>query len=154
MNADNQQDLSSPAPAAAHGSSPWLFVKTLVGVAVGFGVLVVLASPQIYIPSMRDTPQSCFKRAQDHVEKKEFDAAIEDYQRVLEFEAPRKSVFVKAERKIKDLQQLKEAQQEGGAPMGSGTSSAAEAESGAAEPAEEEPDTEEESSPLDNLTVD
>ena len=115
---------SSAPPTVAHETSAgsgWLFFKTIVGVCLGFVVFVLALSPKLYIASLRDTPEAWFERAMEHVKNDEHDEAIADFEKVLEFQPQRQRVFVVAEQKIQEIQQLKQLRREDaaeGAPEG------------------------------------
>jgi len=91
----------------------WLFPKTVAAVVGGFVVLVFAFTPSIYLPSLRNTPEALSAKAEQLVNEKKFEEAIEVYEEVKRMEPPRQEVFVRAERniqKIKELIKLREKQ--------------------------------------------
>ncbi|MFP4028079.1 MAG: tetratricopeptide repeat protein [Candidatus Brocadiia bacterium] len=97
------------------------FLLIAISVTIAFGALVLALSPSLYLPSMRDTPNAWMQKAQKHVEKKEYQQAISAFQKVLDKEPPRKSVFVKAEGKIKNLKEILKHEQTGESETGGGS---------------------------------
>ena len=141
------QDRSGSSAGAGRR---WLFPMAVLGATIGFVIFVVALSPEIYLPSKRDTPEVWFQRGVAHVDAKEYDKAVEDLERVLRFEPQRKKVFVQAEEKIKNIQQLLKSRGEasstpaapaGEAPKEGGTSGEQKAPSAEKAPADETPKT-------------
>ena len=98
-------NLRDPGVKTGRG---WRFIKTVVGVTIGLGVVVAAGTPSLYLSSLRETPEEWFKRADQHVENRELDKALALFQKILEAEPPRQRIYVDAERKIKSIQQLQQ----------------------------------------------
>jgi len=89
----------------------WLFPKVVAAISLCFVILVVILSPSIYLPSLKNTPEALSEKAERLADEKRFEDAIDLYQQVLRFEAPRLAIFARAERniqKIKELMRLRE----------------------------------------------
>ncbi|MFW6044212.1 MAG: tetratricopeptide repeat protein, partial [Planctomycetota bacterium] len=91
-------------------STTWHFIKITLLVTIGVGVLTVALSPGLYLGENEDTPEYWDREAKQHVEERNFEEAIEAYEKVLSYEPTRRDIFLRAEEQIKTLEQLKDSE--------------------------------------------
>ena len=118
--AESDRYMQQEEMAKEPSSNSWLFYKSIGAVLGGLVLLVAILSPSWYIPSLRNTKEVWFKRAEAHLDEEKLDAAIEAYENVLRFEKARDRLFMVAENKIKKIKELQRIQQQDGGESESG----------------------------------
>jgi len=112
--ADSHTDASPNGSKLSQlAKDQWLFPKSIAAVFGSFVVLVLVLSPSIYLPSLRNTPEAWADKGEQLANEKKFEEAIEAYTEVLRFEETRLDIFSRADRniqKIKELMRLREKQ--------------------------------------------
>jgi hypothetical protein len=116
--AESDRYMQQEEMAKEPSSNSWLFYKAIGAVFGGLVLLVLILSPKLYIPSLRNTKEVCFKRAEAYLNEEKLDEAVEAYENVLRFEKARERLFMVAENKIKKIKELQRIQQQDGDESG------------------------------------
>lgn len=102
----NEIELEPTEEEMSSVSSTMFFLKITGIVTLVLAGIILVSSPSLYMGISKDSPKYWETEARNLVQKKDYEKAIEAYQKVLNFEPDRKDIFVRADHHIKSLKQL------------------------------------------------